>query len=97
MPPFWDDRHPFVTAETFRTSMCTGQKISSLGGISTALADLDVRDIHENRESDCSSNIAEKISAKRSDQIEILWDDRRPFFTARVFGLGKPSNLRIAT
>ena len=84
MAPSWDDRHPFVTAEVFRTSTCTGEKLNSLGGISAALGDLNIVTMH-----DCAEvktvNSLPNIRAGLPDEA-VIWDDRRPFFSAKHLG-----------
>jgi hypothetical protein len=90
MSALWDDRHPFVTAEAFRTSTCTGQEIHSLGGISSALAGMNLLNIREGSETahvDSNNN----TSRFSEDLDRVAWDDRRPFHTAKTFGLSIPS------
>jgi hypothetical protein len=84
MAPSWDDRHPFATAEVFRTSTCTGEKMNSLGGISAALGDLNMSNIHDHVDFNITSCLTE-ITAGLPEEKEVLWDDRRPFFTAKNF------------
>ncbi len=90
MSALWDDRHPFLTAEAFRTSTCTGQQIHSLGGISSALAGMNLLGIHDGLESahvDANNN-----TSRFCDELDrVEWDDRRPFHIAKTFSLSMPS------
>jgi hypothetical protein len=86
----WDDRHPFVTAEAFRTSTCTGQQIHSLGGISSALAGINVLQMHDGFETThVDANNTSSRFSEDFDRVEL--DDRRPYHTAKAFGSSIPS------
>mmetsp|Transcript_47982 Transcript_47982/g.127217 ORF Transcript_47982/g.127217 Transcript_47982/m.127217 type:complete len:91 (+) Transcript_47982:66-338(+) len=79
----WDDRHPFRTAEAFRTSTCTGEKLVSLSANPAATADWE-NDI----EPPVSAGVIEKVldASDPTYENELLWDDRHPFRTAKAFG-----------
>ena len=80
--PTWDDRHPFVTAEIFRKSTFTGLPLASLGGISSALGELGANNVC--RHSDSRPIADQRAPSERTEFV--VWDDRRPFFTAMKFG-----------